>query len=215
MYVCVLRCVAGCCSASDREWKAKRMCACVRERVVVCCSVLQCVRPRMEGKTHVCLMAVAYIQRPCHPESCHYTVCVHVYVKIVACCSVLQCVAVCCSVLQCVAVGCSVSYGGCVYPTALPPRILPLYCVCACVCESYSVLQCVDMCCSVLQCVAVCLMAVACIQQPCHPESCLLYCVCVRQYCSLLYCVAVCCSVLQSVAVCCTVCCSLLSYVAV
>jgi len=75
--VCVLQCVAVCCS--------------VLQCVAACCSVLQCVAVRCSlflGLLSVFLQVLRVCVLQC----------------VAMCCSVLQCVAACCSVLQCVAV---------------------------------------------------------------------------------------------------------------
>ena len=84
-YVCVLQCVAVCCS--------------VLQCVAVCCSVSQCVAV-LQYVPHC--VAVFRIVLQC------VVVCCSVLQSVTMCpavrCSVLQCVTVCCSVLQCVEV---------------------------------------------------------------------------------------------------------------
>jgi len=95
----------------------------VLQRVVVSCSVLQCVivrwivSERKESLVHL-------IVTSCVAVSCSELQ------SVAVCCSALQCVAVCCSVLQCATVCCSA---------------LQYVAVC------FSVLQCVAVCCSMLQ----------------------------------------------------------------
>ena len=83
--ICVLQCVAVCCS--------------VLQCVAVCCSVSQCVA--------VCCSVSL------QPFYSAYTPSLLLHTRsntwLVDCICVLPCVAVCCSVLQCVAVCCSVS----------------------------------------------------------------------------------------------------------
>jgi len=106
----------------------------VLQRVVVCCSVLQCVAAKCMStatvKTSAMCVAVGVLQRDtylqllrtskiCDAKCCGVMQCVTVRCLSSATdstfgtchavyCSVLQCVVVCCSVLQCVAVCCSV-----------------------------------------------------------------------------------------------------------
>ena len=123
------------------------VCCSVLQCVVVCCSVLQCV---VQCGAVCCLPNRRQIKPTRVFEILHENVIFRfvrdipqnrypgcIFLCVAVCCSVLQCLAVCCSVLQCVAVCCSV-----------------LQCVAVCC----SMLQCVAVCCSVcvLQCVAVC-----------------------------------------------------------
>ena len=66
-------------------------------RVVVCCSMLQCVA------VCCCLVRVSFGK-----VSSRVAVCCSVWQCGAVCSSVLHCVAACCNVLQCVAVCCSV-----------------------------------------------------------------------------------------------------------
>jgi len=88
---------------------------CVLQCVAVCCSVLQCVAVSVgtlitpQNASHqtshvrcVCVCDVLWCVLQCIAVCCRVQ-------GVTVCCSVLQCVAVCCSVLQCVAVCCSVS----------------------------------------------------------------------------------------------------------
>jgi len=78
VYVCVLQCVAVCCS--------------VLQCVAVCCNALQCVARCLFGI--VCMLQ-------CIAVCCSVFAACLQYVAVY--CSVLQCVAVCCSMLQCAA----------------------------------------------------------------------------------------------------------------
>jgi len=83
----------------------------VLQRVVVCCSVLQCGAAR-DSVLQPCLCramtAVPKGVRTVHCSVLHrVAACCSVLLGVALCCSVLQCLAACCSVLQRVAVSCS------------------------------------------------------------------------------------------------------------
>jgi len=170
-------------------------------RVVVCCSVLQCVA--VLGAVYcgavccnvlqcvaVCCSSWCSVLR-CIAAHCNVFQCIAVtrcselhthpdiFVSaqcVVVYCGVLQCVTVYCSVLQCVAVHCSAVHTR--LDIFVSAQRVVVYCgVLRCVAVSCIVWQCIAVCCSVLQCIAVC--------------------------CSMLQCIAVYCSMLQCVAVCC------------
>ena len=169
--VCVLQCVAECCS--------------VLQCVAACCSVLQCVAVRCSLFLGL-LSVFLHVLRVC------------VLQCVAMCCSVLQCVAACCSVLQCVAVvflDSLVSFCRCQRMLTTTSMLLHtgrcqhlfflgmltasvflvfvfvsvlfwhlrgnVLRVCCSVC--CSVLQRVAACCSVLQCVAMCCSALQCL----------------------------------------------------
>ena len=108
-FVCVLQCVAVCCSVLQ----CVVVCCSVLQCVAVCCSMLQCVAVCcvLSGVGHVAdCMCVAVCVAVCCSVLHRVTPWVElamsllrmcVAVCIAVCCSVLQCVAVCCSVLQC------------------------------------------------------------------------------------------------------------------
>jgi len=102
----------------------------VLQRVVVCCSVLQCVAVELRR----CLVCRSYSARKYQ----FLLQCVAV------CCCVLQRVQVCCSVLQCLTVCCSGSALLFSLPNCIGSKISVLVAVCR------SVLQCVVVCCSEL-----------------------------------------------------------------
>jgi len=85
-HLCVLQCVAVCCSVLQ----------CVAVCCSVCCSVLQCVLQ--------CVAVYCGVLQCVVVTSLKEAAIRRVYLCCNMCCSVLQCVAVCCSVLQCVAV---------------------------------------------------------------------------------------------------------------
>ena len=96
--LCVLQCVAVCCSVS-RNCSSRGM-QHDANVLQVYCSVLQCVP--------VCCSVLQYVAVCCIVAVCHVIVSLEGCGLKLICCSMLQCVAVCCSVLQCVAVRCSV-----------------------------------------------------------------------------------------------------------
>jgi len=129
-HLCVLQCVAACCSVLQRV----AVCCSVRSEPIaiepqsttyVCCSESQCVAVCCSVLKYVAMCAIRANRDGGLINNPHLLQCVAACCSVLQCCSELQCVAMCCSVLQCAAVCCSV-------------------------------LQCVAVCCSVLLCVAVC-----------------------------------------------------------
>ena len=100
--MCVLQCIAVCCSE------------CVLQCIAVCCSDCTdiCIVPEVRhmSKRDVCVAVYCSVLQcvavtvQTYASYRRYGTCVAVNV----CCSVLQCLAVSCSVLQCLAVSCIV-----------------------------------------------------------------------------------------------------------
>ena len=100
---------------------------CVLQCVAVCCSVLQCVA--MSDKDQGVGRQVCNHSLFCCPApGMRVAVCCSVLQCVAVCCGVLQCVAVCCRVLQCVAV-CVWVFIVCVCPTqpATQPGTMQLH----------------------------------------------------------------------------------------
>jgi len=143
---------------SDGERQRLWLCCSVLQCVAVYCSVLQCVAVRCSALMLVTVMA-SVSDCECVAVCCSVLQCVAarcsvlMFVTIMASVSNRDCVAVCCSVLQFAAARCSV---------LMLVTMMASVSDCDCVAVCRSVLPCVAVRCSVLQCVVVCYSALQC-----------------------------------------------------